>query len=177
MIVISSPVNRCRVSKTHQSMLLQTYQNLHVTISISICTWGSHISFAHNIHKWILWCIYLAVKLYRCDKWKVPSEACVSTWSYHSSGRLCLICKACRKWHLTPNFSLISAWLKKSPFSFRMSFTYFIPFVCQETHSYGTLSTLSIVIYLLFHRVWFCITIWFGLSIVCNSYQKLWISE
>ena len=92
----------------------------------------------------------------------------------HSSGRLCLICKACRKWHLTPYFSLISVWLRKSPFSFRMSFTYCIPFVCQETHSYGT---FSIVIYLLFHRVWFCITIWVGLSIVCNFDQKLWISE
>ena len=90
-----------------------------------------------------------------------------------SSGRLCLICKACKKWHLPPNFSLISVWLRKSPFSFRMSFTHCIHFVCQETYWYDT---YSIVIYLLFHRVWFCITIWVGLSIVCNSDQKLGIS-
>ena len=165
MIVISSPVNRCRVSKIHQPILLHTYQNLHVTFSISIHTWGSHISFAHNIHKWILWCIYLTVKLHRCDKWKVPSQACMSSLTVSPVATLV----AGFVW-----FVMISVWLRKSPFSFRMSFEYCIPFVCQETHSYGT---FSIVIYLLFHRIWFCITIWVDLSIVCNSDQKLWISE
>ena len=92
----------------------------------------------------------------------------------HSSGRLCLICKAYKKWHLTPNFSLISLWLRKSPLALRMSLTYCTPFVCQEAHSYGT---FSIVMYRLFHIVWFCITILVGFSKVCNSDQNLWMSE
>ena len=33
----------------------------------------------HTIHKLILRCIYLTVKLYRCDECKVPSHACMST--------------------------------------------------------------------------------------------------
>ena len=78
LIILSSPVNICRVSKTpvHSSS----------DMSKSTCNvfrFNTHVgiifSFAHNIHKLVLWCIYLTVKLYRCDKWKVPSQACVCT--------------------------------------------------------------------------------------------------
>ena len=59
--------------KIHQPIPLQTYKTLHGTFFISIHIWVSHISFAYNIHNWILWWIYLTVKLHRFDKWKVPS--------------------------------------------------------------------------------------------------------
>ena len=78
MIVISSLINWCRVLK-YISPFFSPYQYLHVTLSISIHTWKSHISLAHNIHKCISWRIYLTVKLHRRDEWKVPSQACMSS--------------------------------------------------------------------------------------------------
>ena len=93
MFVVSSRVNRCMVSKIDQSIHLQTKQHLHVTISISIYSCESHISLAHNTHKWILWCIYLTVKraviLSETLVWLLcPPRRC------NSSGRLRLMCKA-----------------------------------------------------------------------------------
>ena len=59
MFVISPRVNRCMVSKINQSIHIQTKQNLHVTFFISLHSCDSHISFAHNIHKFILWYIFV----------------------------------------------------------------------------------------------------------------------
>ena len=76
MIVISSHVNRCRVSK-YISPFFFRHIKIYMYRFLFQYTRGGHIFHLHiTFIKWMLWCIYLTVKLYRCDKWKVPSQAC-----------------------------------------------------------------------------------------------------
>ena len=65
----------------------------------------------------------------------------------HSIGRLCLIWREFKKLHLISYFSLISLWLRKSPFSLIMSCIWTMPFAAQLDHMYGLFEIVYISVF------------------------------
>ena len=86
----------------------------------------------------------------------------------HSIGRLCLIWREFKKLHLISYFSLISLWLRKSPFSLIMSCIWAMPFAAQLDHIYGL---FEIVIYQFSQIIWLCIISTVGILI--SSWSSL----
>ena len=86
----------------------------------------------------------------------------------HSIGRLCLIWREFKKLQLISYFSLISLWLRKSPFSLIMSCIWKMPLAAQLDHIN---SLFEIVIYLFSQIIWLCIISTVGILISWSSLQ------
>ena len=83
-------------------------------------------------------------------------------------GRLCLICRALKKWQLMPYISLISLWSKHSPSSRMILYTCVIPFSCLSRQIMGL---FWIVEYLFSQIVWLYIMSAVGVLSSCDSDQ------
>ena len=86
----------------------------------------------------------------------------------HSIGRLCLIWREFKKFQLISYFSLISLWLRKSPFSLIISCIWTMPFAAQVDY---ICSLFEIVIYLFSQIVWLCLISTIGILISWSSLQ------
>ena len=92
----------------------------------------------------------------------------------HSIGRLCLIWREFKKLQLISYFSLISLWLRKSPFPLIMSCIWTMPFAAQLDHMYGL---FEIVMYLFSQIVWLWIISTVGIRISWSSLQYWSVSS